>query len=1516
MHGIVVSPDGNTVYAGGDFSAIGGGTRGVPRRPVATTGALAALAFQYPVVTFGPRASSDLDISPSGDRIFAALGGYENQALSWSTVTGRRQWSHQVDGDTQAVRYFNGNVYFGFHEGDLGDATVRMLAADAATGAVVVPYHLPINSFFGVWDIDASPDALVLGGEFMNVNGVATQGIAILPRGSNDAVAPTPPSNLHITGTTSTSISLAWNPGADDVGVVGYRVLRNGAEIAFPTDTTFTDTDLPAATDFTYEVQTVDAAGNFSPSAGPTPAGTDTTVVAAGSVWKYLDNGSNQGTAWRATAFDDTTWAAGPAQLGYGDGDEATVVSFGADPNNKPYTTYFRRQFTVANPAALSNVNLTLLRDDGAVVYLNGVEIARSNMPTGTITSTTAAVVSIDGAGESQLYPFPVDPARFVAGTNTLAVEVHQAYRASSDISFDLTLSTGRQLASAAPSNLHLTSVTGTSAGLAWDAPPGTITGYRVYRNNVLVGSPSGTTFSDPGLTSATSYSYTVTAINGANLESVPTTPLVVTTPDVVAPSTPGGLTAPTLSATRVVVAWTPSTDNVGVTGYDVLRDGVVVGSPTTATYTDNAVAGGQSYSYTVRAHDLAGNVSPESVGLAVATPNATDLTPPSVPQNLRTVTRSTTQLTLAWDASNDNVGVTGYVVSRDGVDLPTTSLTTLTDTLLAPGATYTYTVRALDAALNISGPSSALPVTTHLPVETTFAAGSVWKYTDDGIDLGTAWKELAFDDSLWKSGAGQLGYGDGDETTVMFNGGVLPADRYISHYLRRSVTLTDVSELNGVTLSVLRDDGVVVYVNGVEAFRDNMPAGTITNTTFASTAVIDAAESTYYDFAIPPTLFHNGTNVIAVSLHNESRQGTGDISFDARLTTRYGPVLVAPPTNLHSTAVTATSVDLAWDAPSGAITGYHVFRGGVLVGSPSGTTFSDTGLASAQSYAYTVTALGAANESAPSATLSLTTPDNVPPSAPTGLAAPSITMTAVGLTWTPSTDNVNVTGYDVLRDGAVIGSPTATAFTDSGVASGQTYSYTVRARDLAGNISAEGTPLPVTTPSPDLTAPSVPANVHTVGLAPNQVTLAWDASTDNIGVTGYDVLRDSVVIASPATATYSDTAVVSNHTYSYEVRARDAALNVSLSSTPLSVTTPGDVTAPVTTDNTASIGNAWRTTPATVTLSATDNLSGVAQTYSTTDGSAPTTASTTGTTITITAPGTYTIRYFSVDVAGNVEAVKTAGTQIRIDTTAPTAAVTFPVSGTFYNTARWNAGCATARICGTAADTPSGLASVGVTIQRSSDNRFWSGTTWQVASSTRPATGTSTWFVPLATSALTNGVTYTVTARSVDLAGNTSAPVTTTFTYDTTRPATSSVAVTNHSGSVQATVDTFTVTFAEALDPASVPANATLTLSRANGNTSYGISGLTNGLLTTGRNGYLTSSGTTRTVTFAGSLTLSNTNRTVTFTVTGACAGTCSALTTTPVSGQFAFTPAATLLDPAGNTATGNLTSGNQVMF
>lgn len=169
-----------------------------------------------------------------------------------------------------------------------------------------------------------------------------------------------------------------------------------------------------------------------------TPSGT--ILVATGATWKYLDDGSNQGTAWLEPAFDDAAWSAGPAELGYGDGDEATVVSYGPDLFNKYITTYFRHSFEVADASIFSSLTLRILRDDGGVVYLNGAEAFRTNMPTGTITYTTLASSPVGFADEDAFYVFCVNPDLLVDGTNVLAVEIHQVGGTSSDISFNLEL--------------------------------------------------------------------------------------------------------------------------------------------------------------------------------------------------------------------------------------------------------------------------------------------------------------------------------------------------------------------------------------------------------------------------------------------------------------------------------------------------------------------------------------------------------------------------------------------------------------------------------------------------------------------------------------------------------------------------------------------------------------------------------------------------------------------------------------------------------------------------------------------------------------------------------------------------------------------------------------------------------------------------------------------------------------------------------------------------------------------
>ncbi len=177
----------------------------------------------------------------------------------------------------------------------------------------------------------------------------------------------------------------------------------------------------------------------------PTPS----TLVSTGSVWKYNDLGLDLDTAWREFTFNDSGWFAGPAELGYGDAaegrPEATLVGYGTNASAKYITTYFRRSFVVTNAEAFTDLTISLMRDDGAAVYLNGTNIFISNLPGGAFNYLTRAPNSIGGADEYTFFSTNVPPAWLREGTNVLAVEVHQTLPDSSDISFDLEL-TGHRL--------------------------------------------------------------------------------------------------------------------------------------------------------------------------------------------------------------------------------------------------------------------------------------------------------------------------------------------------------------------------------------------------------------------------------------------------------------------------------------------------------------------------------------------------------------------------------------------------------------------------------------------------------------------------------------------------------------------------------------------------------------------------------------------------------------------------------------------------------------------------------------------------------------------------------------------------------------------------------------------------------------------------------------------------------------------------------------------------------------
>ncbi len=160
----------------------------------------------------------------------------------------------------------------------------------------------------------------------------------------------------------------------------------------------------------------------------------DATLIPVNAIWKYLDAGTNPGGAWMTLSFDDSAWPQGPAELGYGDGDEATVVSYGPNANAKFPTTHFRYRFNVTDPARLGNIRLRVNVDDGAILYLNGTEFARLRMPAGTVKHNTYA--SAGASPENVLEPVELPRSLFRAGDNVLAAEVHQATANSSDLSW------------------------------------------------------------------------------------------------------------------------------------------------------------------------------------------------------------------------------------------------------------------------------------------------------------------------------------------------------------------------------------------------------------------------------------------------------------------------------------------------------------------------------------------------------------------------------------------------------------------------------------------------------------------------------------------------------------------------------------------------------------------------------------------------------------------------------------------------------------------------------------------------------------------------------------------------------------------------------------------------------------------------------------------------------------------------------------------------------------------------
>ncbi|MBZ5737834.1 fibronectin type III domain-containing protein [Nocardioides mangrovi] len=334
-------------------------------------------------------------------------------------------------------------------------------------------------------------------------------------------------------------------------------------------------------------------------------------------------------------------------------------------------------------------------------------------------------------------------------------------------------------------------------------------------------------------------------------------------------------------------------------------------------------------------------------------------------------------------------------------------------------------------------------------------------------------------------------------------------------------------------------DDGAVTY----DVLRDGVRVATTATTRFVDAGVAEGSHF-YQVRAVDPT------------------GRAGELS-DPLVISAPAPDTTPPsvPTGLGVSLVDHQP-SLTWDASSDdrSVTGYDVYRGTTLLATTTETAYVDD-TAPAGTATYTVTARdGSDNVSDPSSSVTIEVPDTTPPSAP--VLAGTLVGRVPSLSWSASGDDVGVTAYDVYRGTTLLTTTTSLAYDDSAAPTG-IQTYTVRARDAAGNVSDASVPVSITVPPPaDTTAPTRPTGLR-VALAGGVPSLTWNASTDATGVTGYDVLRGGTVIATVTGRQYTDRTAPQGRSSTYTVRARDAAGNVSAVSSSVSIRVP-DTTAPV----------------------------------------------------------------------------------------------------------------------------------------------------------------------------------------------------------------------------------------------------------------------------------------------------------------------------------------------------------------
>jgi chitodextrinase len=473
-----------------------------------------------------------------------------------------------------------------------------------------------------------------------------------------DGTPPTVPSNLTADATGTTSIDLDWSASADpETGVAGYRVYRDGNEIATTTQTSYEDTGLSPATSYAYRVQAVNGQGLESGlsnqatattqdgSPPTTPTNLAATAVSTDRIdltWSASSDPESGVLGYRV--YRDGSQIGQTAQPSYtdtglspateyeyrvravnGDGlqsalsDPASATTLDATPPTAP-------QNLAANPVGAERIDLSWTASEDPESGIEGYRVFRDGSEVG---NTTQTVFQADGLSSATEYDF------FVVAVNGQGLESQPSATVSAT-TFDGTGPT-------TPADLTATAAGTDRIDLDWSAaedPESGIAEYKVFRDGLEVGSTTETAYQDSGLDPATTYEYRVSAVNGEGLQGGLSDPASATTNDASGPTAPGDLTAEAVSQTQVNLAWSASEDpESGIDRYIVYRSGDVIGSVTDTSFADSGLTQNTTYTYSVSAvngEDIEGQ---RSENVSATTFPSEDQIPPAPPTQLRVVT-------------------------------------------------------------------------------------------------------------------------------------------------------------------------------------------------------------------------------------------------------------------------------------------------------------------------------------------------------------------------------------------------------------------------------------------------------------------------------------------------------------------------------------------------------------------------------------------------------------------------------------------------------------------------------------------------------------------------------------------------------------------------------------------------------------------------------------------------------------------------------------------------------------